>query len=83
MQHISPEFLKLLDEAYPFKRIKAPQHILDELSKLRGVDMKELAFTVDKDLDEDLFWSKFDATALHSMLHGSQPYSYVYSNQPQ
>ena len=41
MKEITPEFLKLLDKACPFKRIKAPQHALDERSNRSKMTVEE------------------------------------------
>ena len=47
------ELLKALDEAYPFKRVKAPPWFLEKY------EMIELAFIVNKDtVVDDAFWAK-------------------------
>lgn len=54
------EVLKALDEAYPFKRVRVPKHLLDRYNEEFGgeVVVKEMAFTFAKgtEVSEDEIW---------------------------
>lgn len=58
--------LKALDEAWPFKRVVVPKHLLDEFNEGRKEQTVQMAFTVAKDVEvtEEMirdFMSKMDA----------------------
>ncbi len=74
--------LKALDEAWPFKRLSAPQHLLDRynetIGKETGMQMKEFAITVDKNYpatEEDI-WKAM------TMKIDAEPHVFGDSNRP-
>lgn len=68
------KFIGEMNNAYPFKRVSAPKHLIDrwneEIGKKEGKQITEMALTIDKDaeIDDDDFWKMMTYTA--TKMHG-------------
>ena len=57
------DLLRKMDEVHPFKRVKAPKHLLDrwndEIGSKEGKEIKEMAFTISKDaeISDEEIWN--------------------------
>lgn len=75
------KFIEKMDKAYPFKRVSAPKHLIDrwneEVGSKNGQEMREIAFTVNKDaeIDDDMIWDMMTKTATDMERESNPPHT--------
>lgn len=75
------DYISKMNDAYPFKRISAPKHLIDrwnsEIGKHRGETVTQMAFTVDKNavINDDDIWKMMTYTATMSEKEHNPPHT--------
>ena len=73
------DYISKMNDAYPFKRISAPKHLIDrwneEVGSKTGQEITEMAFTIDKnaEINDDEIWKMMTYTATMAEKESNPP----------